>query len=662
MKKFIKCLVFCLCVCFVVVFSAACSTGEYKLYVNAGNPTASVGVAGDYYINNETYELFVKKGDNTWEKVGNVDGLKGAKGDKGDDGAKGETGNGWLSGKGTPSNADGKVGDLYLDLNTGDVYVKNNSNAWVKESNLKGADGNDGNDGASTSGNNWLTGNGAPNNANGNDGDLYLDLDNYDFYMKASGAWSKEGNFKGANGANGADGATGQQGPQGPQGEKGNTGATGPQGPQGEKGDTGATGPQGPQGEKGDTGATGPQGPRGEKGDTGATGPQGPQGEKGDTGATGAPGKDGTVWLTGSEEPTAETGKDGDFYINLTTGELYLKESGEWRNIGNIRGSTSGGTAQTMLTGDVNLDGKVNTSDVDVLRPVLAKVSSITVPNTSTEALAVAANDDTSGLSDQAKINADINCDGVVNINDLYILIHIANGHTGYNRTDYSILKGVTIGDTNKDGKISAVELTLMNRYIKANYELSFVEKYALDLDLDGKVGVRDLLLMRKYLVDNIKSLPCEDDVAAQIPDSFIGDVNLDGTIDEADFNIIRDIVVNKTQYLQDAIILKLANITKDTDANDKDVVDEADLIEFNSGEYYVIGDVNFDGLIDMNDYRLIKAHTETAGGTLNAAVVETLSAIAAVGADGETPNFNEILSKLQRYIKGEITTLETEE
>ena len=654
MKKIIKCLVFCLCVCFVVVFSAACSTGEYKLYVNAGNPTDSVGVAGDYYINNETYELFVKKGDNTWEKVGNVDGLKGAKGDKGDEGAKGETGNGWLSGKGTPSNANGKVGDLYLDLNTGDVYVKNNSNAWVKESNLKGADGNDGNDGASTSGNNWLTGNGAPNNANGNDGDLYLDLDNYDFYMKASGAWSKEGNFKGANGANGVDGATG---PQGPQGEKGDTGATGPQGPQGEKGDTGATGPQGPQGEKGDTGATGPQGPQGEKGDTGATGPQG---EKGDTGATGAPGKDGTAWLTGSEEPTAQTGKDGDFYINLTTGELYLKESGEWRNIGNIRGSTSGGTTQTMLAGDVNLDGKVNTSDVDVLRPVLVKVSSITVPNTSTEALSVAANDDTSGLSDQAKINADINCDGVVDINDLYILIHIANGHAGYNRTDYSILKGVTIGDTNKDGEISVVEQTLMNRYIKANYELSFVEKYALDLDLDGKVGVRDLLLMRKYLVKNINSLPCEDDVAAQIPDSFIGDVNLDGTIDEADFNIIRDIVVNKTQYLQDAIILKLANITKDTDANGKDVVDEADLIEFNSGEYYVIGDVNFDGLIDMNDYRLIKAHAEPAGGTLNAAVVETLSAIAA-GADGETPDFNEILSKLQQYIQGEITTLETE-
>lgn len=304
-----------------------------------------------------------------------------------------------------------------------------------------------------------------------------------------------------------------------------------------------------------------------------------------------------------------------------------------------------------MLAGDVNLDGKVNTSDVDVLRPVLVKVSSITVPNTSTEALAVAANDDTSGLSDQAKINADINCDGVVDINDLYILIHIANGHAGYNRTDYSILKGVTIGDTNKDGEISVVELTLMNRYIKANYELSFVEKYALDLNLDGKVGVRDLLLMRKYLVNNINSLPCEDDVAAQIPVEFIGDVNLDGNIDEADFNIIRDIVVNKSQDLQDAIILELA------DVNNDNVVDEADLIEFNSGAYYVIGDVNFDGLIDMNDYRLIKAHAEPAGGTLNAAVVETLSTIK-VGADGESPDYDTILSKLQQYIQGKITTL----
>ncbi len=658
MKKFIKCLVFCLCVCFVVVFSAACSTSEYKLYVNAGNPTASVGVAGDYYINNETYELFVKKGDNTWEKVGNVDGLKGAKGDKGDDGAKGETGNGWLTGKGVPSNANGKVGDLYLDLNTGDVYVKNSSNAWVKEANIKGEKGDDG---------------------------------------------------------------TGATGPQGPQGEKGDTGATGPQGPQGEKGDTGATGPQGPQGEKGDTGATGPQGPQGPQGEagngwhTGNGTPDNSIGIDGDLyfdtdsydyyikadgvwtkkgnlkgqdgksayeiakengfegtekewleslkgadgkGQDGQDGKDGKSWLTGSVAPTADDGNDGDFYLSLSTNTLYYKENGTWSIVGYLSKNTSGEATQSTLTGDVNLDGKVNTDDVDFLRPILAQMSTINV--SSTQSLATYA-DDGSGLSDQAKLNADINGDGVVDMNDLYILIHIANGHAGYDRTDYSILKGVTIGDANKDGKIGAPDLIIMRRILQGVSEMSFVERYALDLDLDGKVGVRDLLLMRKYIVEFITTLPLESDVAAQIPDSFIGDMNLDGTIDETDFNIIRDIVVNKTQYLQDAVILKLANITKDTDDNGNDVVDEADLIAFNNGAYYIVGDVNFDGLIDMNDYRLIKAHAESTDGTLNSAIVESLAEIAK-GEDGESPDFDTILSKLQQYIKGDITTLVTEE
>jgi len=38
-------------------------------------------------------------------------------------------------------------------------------------------------------GNRWLTGHGIPSNANGNDGDLYLNLDTGDIYDKASGTW-----------------------------------------------------------------------------------------------------------------------------------------------------------------------------------------------------------------------------------------------------------------------------------------------------------------------------------------------------------------------------------------------------------------------------------------------------------------------------------------
>ena len=187
-----------------------------------------------------------------------------------------------------------------------------------------GATGAKGADGAT-----WLSGAAAPT-TQGKDGDYFINTVTWDVYKKASGAYSKIGNIKGATGATGA---TGPQGPKGDpfaiaktyatiaamnagftsdgvkQGQfvlidtgnvedednaklyvKGATaysyitdlsGATGMTGPQGPKGATGATGATGPQGPKGDTGATGPQGPAGARGATGATGPQGPKGDAG---------------------------------------------------------------------------------------------------------------------------------------------------------------------------------------------------------------------------------------------------------------------------------------------------------------------------------------------------------------------------------------------
>ena len=37
-----------------------------------------------------------------------------------------------------------------------------------------------------------------------------------------------------------------------------------------------------------------------------------------------------TVWYTGVNEPDKNTGKEGDFYINLNEGKVYRKENGEW--------------------------------------------------------------------------------------------------------------------------------------------------------------------------------------------------------------------------------------------------------------------------------------------------------------------------------------------
>ncbi|WP_211316359.1 hypothetical protein U0035_10955 [Niabella yanshanensis] len=53
------------------------------------------------------------------------------------------------------------------------------------------------------------------------------------------------------------------------------------------------------------------------KGDTGSAGPQGP---KGDIGATGA---DGTQIFSGQGAPAATLGRNGDFYLDLTTSNMY---------------------------------------------------------------------------------------------------------------------------------------------------------------------------------------------------------------------------------------------------------------------------------------------------------------------------------------------------
>jgi len=121
-------------------------------------------------------------------------------------------------------------------------------------------------------------------------------------------------------------------------------GATGPQGP---KGDTGATGPVGPTGTAGPAGPAGATGPAG----SGSTGPAGPQGPAGGAGAAGAAGANGATWWNGTTAfPSVSS--NGDFYLNLTNGDVYNRISGSWMKVGNIRGATgaTGATGPPGLT------------------------------------------------------------------------------------------------------------------------------------------------------------------------------------------------------------------------------------------------------------------------------------------------------------------------
>ena len=359
-------------------------------------------VIGDADVQTSADLVFFADGETFQQKLdsGELTGPAGAKGDKGDKGdtgsqgpqgeqgpagATGQRGSRWSSGTaitGTSTTAtvfsnsgitDALVNDMYLNTSTGNVYRCTTAGAasvakWVYVGNIKGAkgetgaagkdgadgekgatgatgpagaDGEDGADGAT-----WLFGTSAPASSAGKNGDWYLNTSNWDIYNKASGAWTKKGNIKGA---------VGERGPQGPQGEQGAAGADGADGEKGDKGDKGDTGTRGSTITYG-TAITGTN-TSGTifsgsgitsalvndlyintstyniyrcttagaanvarwayvgciKGATGSTGAKGDKGDKGDTGATGPAGKDGDSIKVGSD------------YASATERKLFLK-------------------------------------------------------------------------------------------------------------------------------------------------------------------------------------------------------------------------------------------------------------------------------------------------------------------------------------------------
>lgn len=210
------------------------------------------------------------------------------------------------------------------------------------------------------------SGDGAPSNGLGLNGDFYVDLENARFYgPKEGSAWS--GEFiqinAGPKGAKGDTGSTGATGAKGSTGATGSTGAQGPAGRDGEDGSIGATGPPGPTGGKGDAGAAGAAGAKG------AEGAQGVKGEKGDKGDTGAAGAKGRTILSGEGNPDDELGEEGDFYLRLDGYFLWgPKGEDEWPDgpaplegpIGATGAKGDKGDSGALLSGSIGGNGSIS--------------------------------------------------------------------------------------------------------------------------------------------------------------------------------------------------------------------------------------------------------------------------------------------------------------
>ena len=99
----------------------------------------------------------------------------------------------------------------------------------------------------------------------------------------------------------------------------------------------GPMGPMGPIGPQGSPGIAGPPGPTGVPGATGSTGPPGPLGPQGVAGANG------TKWFSWTGPPAAALGDLSDFYLDVSTGDVWQKVSEQggsaWATQGNIRGA-----------------------------------------------------------------------------------------------------------------------------------------------------------------------------------------------------------------------------------------------------------------------------------------------------------------------------------
>lgn len=97
----------------------------------------------------------------------------------------------------------------------------------------------------------------------------------------------------------------------------------------------------------------------------GSTGPQGVPGEQGPPGEQGIAGQNGSSILSGKNAPGTTIGAIGDFYLNLSNGDLYgPKTNSGWGAAFNLKGPTgsAGAPGATILSGEVvptNSIGKV---------------------------------------------------------------------------------------------------------------------------------------------------------------------------------------------------------------------------------------------------------------------------------------------------------------
>ena len=147
-----------------------------QIITGSAPPTTSLGNSGDVYIQINTGDVYRKTG-NIWNLIGNIKGPPGEPGQQGPVGQPGRNPE-ILFGVGEPDNAIGNNGDLYINTNTGELFSKVNNN-WVFRIFLKGERGTQ-----------IYSGNTPPVEYLGLNGDYYINTTNGNLFRKQEGDWT----------------------------------------------------------------------------------------------------------------------------------------------------------------------------------------------------------------------------------------------------------------------------------------------------------------------------------------------------------------------------------------------------------------------------------------------------------------------------------------
>ncbi|VPQ38578.1 G5 domain family [Streptococcus pneumoniae] len=278
--------------------AAGASGRDGKEVLNGKADPTTEGKDGDTFVNTQTGDVFVKKG-NTWEPAGNI---KGPKGDKGADGAKGEKGDRGERGLTGAQGTKGEKGDQGERGLTGAQGTKGEKGDRG-ERGLTGAQGQAGRDAVTPT---------VTVKDNKNDGTHTITIND------------GRGNVASTVVRDGFDGASPLVATQRNEADKTTTVIF--YYDQNGNNELDAS-------DKKLKEVIIADGAKGERGLTGA------QGAKGADGAVGRDGRDGKDVLNGKANPEAHQGKDGDKYVNTETGDVFVKNNGNWDKEGNIKGS-----------------------------------------------------------------------------------------------------------------------------------------------------------------------------------------------------------------------------------------------------------------------------------------------------------------------------------